>query len=201
MADADDALRTLLAELEEAHRAFSGERTPAVDEENLERVGVKEAISAVLTYLRAIGVGPRLSAPLHAILAALSDAGSGRSNPLLTPSKYVEGAPKKRNKDILDLSVASAAVTILKDDAKWPLSKAVKRAAEAIGKDPKALGEFRKNIGKGRAPKDAIDNYEYFLKTFRHYNPDLPQDRPDLSPVERAGKLLGIAQDLSAKKG
>lgn len=191
---AEDTLRELLTELEAARRIFDGERPRDADDDNLRRLGVVRAISAVMTYMRANGAEPRLNAPFHELLGALNDAREGLSNPLLAPNKYVEGSRKKLTKETYDWSVASAVVTILKDDAKWPLEKALKETAKIIGIDDKALSEFRKNIGKGRAPKDAVENYDWFLKQFRCY--------PGLSSVERAGKLLGILHDMkSAEKG
>jgi hypothetical protein len=187
-----EAVEALLRELAEAHQAWINS-SPG---DGQGRSAAIAALDAALRYFRQIGVGLNLQAPLQGLLAALCDAEEGRSNPLLVPNSHTPGTATKNEMESRHLASAAAAVTLLKDDAKWPLDKALGVAAKAVGVTKDQLKEFRKNIGKSRAgksraPRAAIDQYDFAMRTARSY--------PQLSAEERALRCLSVAKAWSQK--
>lgn len=188
-----DPLQTLIAELEAARETW---RNGVAADEAAGRAGVIAALAAVANYLRAVGVKPELSAPLANLAAALGDAEGGRSNALLKPEKHKQTTPKKNIRETMDWASGAAAVTIWKDEAGWTLPKALKEAAKVLGITPEQLAEFRKNMGKGRAPKDAVDWY-HFLLTQAKSQPALMK----LKPEERGRQMLHVPRVWGTTKG
>jgi len=157
----------LIKELRVASQTFS--KTAADDVEgDAKQQGAIDALSAVMNFLRASGVDRKLYAPIAALQAGLFDASEGRSSEILE-RHYKEGVSKKPILRTLNMAAASAAVTILKDDAGVPLDRALERIARETGIEKKQLAEYRKNLGKGRASAEGIENYEWFLNTARSY--------------------------------
>ena len=177
-------LDKLVVDLARAYQTFSQQQA---DDDNPRQAGAIEAINSLLNFLRAAGVRRELYTPLLAVLAGLSDASEGRSNDILRKAQYQKGRSKKPIFETLNLARAAAAVTIYKEDAKWPLDKALWTVSKETGIDQKQLKEFRKNIGKARASPTAIENYDFFLNTARSYK--------HLSAEEQARCTLDLPRD------
>lgn len=174
---------SLIGELTDAHRDFFANR---------QRAGAIKALAGVMNYLRSLGVESHLYAPIAAILAALVDAEAGRRNSLTTPALYA-GGRKMKDREMMDLTAASAAVTIWKDDAHRPFKEALKEASQAIGKTQDELRYFRNNLTKGHAPGDAIQNYEFFLNLARS------QQYAELTAEQRGRLCLEVATKWGTK--
>jgi hypothetical protein len=160
-------LDKLIEELNKAHRIFTRAIAHEVEGNNPKQQGAIDALSAVMNFLRASGVDRRLYAPIAELQAGLFDASEGRSSGILQ-RHHKQGASTKPVMRTRNMAAASAAVTILKDDG-VPLDLALQQVAREIGVGKDQLGEFRKNIGKGRATTEAIEDYEWFLNTARSY--------------------------------
>jgi hypothetical protein len=113
----------------------------------IRRLSAQQALRTVLEYLSHHGACPYHYAPFKALEMALADADAGLSNPMLVPAKWRRGS-KVCAEDTIKMCEAAAAVTIWKDYAGWSLSAAEKKAAGMIGKDPKELHWFWKNVAK-----------------------------------------------------
>lgn len=128
---------------------------------------------AVIDHLRQAGLETELTAPLSNLYFALLDTSEGRSNPLLERSAMETGASKKLVMDTLQWSMAAAAVTVLKEEAKWGLTTALAHVARRMRFDTEQLKEYRKNIMKGRSPEGARTNYDSFVIADRRKYKDI----------------------------
>ncbi|TPM33890.1 hypothetical protein FJ955_03925 [Mesorhizobium sp. B2-2-2] len=183
-----DPLATLLSDLESARA-----RKPSDDIENLPRAVVLEAVDAVHRYLLNIGVEDRLRAPLLHLIGAMQDLEQGRKNPMLAPGPYTETGQVSRQLDVAEYAMAAAAVTIMAQQPGVSTEKALSDIARAIGTETKVLREFRKNIGKGRANKDAIREYDEWRTIRRRYKEIPASDFVDI--------MMDKAKRLQLQKG
>lgn len=162
------------------------------DSDEPARARVRKSLAAVMDFLRAEGVSVELRAPFQHLYAALEDVADGRRNDLLKPAERQDGKPKKRSFYRQELTMASAAVTILREDCGWQLNKALNDVARDLGLEKSGLGEFRKNIRRGRQPDDVTNEYY----RWRH---DRREHYPDLSPEAYVQTMIETAKRLSEK--
>ena len=140
-------LDKLVVDLARAYQTFSQQQA---DDDNPRQAGAIEAINSLLNFLRAAGVRRELYTPLLAVLAGLSDASEGRSNDILRKAQYQKGTSKKPIFETLNLARAAAAVTIYKEDAKWPLDKALWTVSKETGNRPKATQRISQKYWEGQ---------------------------------------------------
>jgi hypothetical protein len=185
----DPALAALFAELERSQKTFSS--SPTEELNNPRQEGAIQAVGAVMSYLRAINVSLKLRAPLMALLSGLSDASEGRNNAIVQKAEWSKGKSRTKILDTFNMAAAAAAVTILKDDAKLPLKEAVGEIATKVGIKRSQLQEFRKNLGKGRASPEAIENYQFFLNAARSFK--------QFSAREQANRVIAASSSWNEK--
>jgi hypothetical protein len=138
---------------------------------------IAETLTAVVDFLRDAGIETELTAPMSNLYFALLDAKEGRSNPLIEREAMETGTSKKLVFETLQWSMAAAAVTVLKDEAKWGLTTAVAHVARRMGFETEQLKEFRKNLMKGKGPAGARQNYDNFVvhdrRTYHDLTPEV----------------------------
>lgn len=142
-------------------------------EEEFGRERAAAALGAILNFLRAVGVPGESREPLFELYFALGDAKHGRRNTMFKPGAPLPDSALKQSLPLQDDSMAAAAVSILHTHCDVTVDKALTVIAEAFGYQKEVLREVRKNIttargskptkkGAKKAPKQAIDAYEYW---------------------------------------
>lgn len=183
--------------LESLISALQAARLPEPDDNDTEaRARIRKSLAAVMNFLRTEGIAMDLRAPFQHLYAALEDISQGRSNELLEPAtmNIKNGTPKKRTFDQVEMAMAAAAVSILREDGGWTLNRAVRTVAGELSMHPPALSEFRKNIGKRRAPAQVLEEYT-------KWRLDRQQKYPELSPEAYVKTMMETARALTQKKG
>lgn len=160
----------------------------AKDDENLipalnpSRNTVALQLSAVMNYLADQGVEAELRAPLMSLLSALSDIDAGRNNPYLT----VRNTGAKRRSMPMDeqalMALASAGITVLKEQYGLSIEKAAKQVAGHLRWRPSSvpatnetelwiyLKDWRKALKVGRKDQTIHDLYGRFVKKYSDHD-------------------------------
>ena len=165
-------IRQLVSDLEDAATEFYKLADPQRDDaEHQRRLGAASAIHSVVTYLEAIGAGPRLHRPLVALWEALRDAEHGIAAPLTKPKKYTGGPRGPIGEELL--KVRAAVTATLLHDSGMELADALRTAAMAAGNGITAseLEDYRKRLtrqdDKRGAPEVARNTYDRSLTAVR----------------------------------
>ena len=142
--------------------------------------GKADAILAVCQFLIEQKFEQRLLTPLQAAAAQIADVDKGATKPIM---------------ESVSLALAAWAIDMLKG-AGLAVPTAAKKVAIATGVDNKKLIEFRKNLGKGRARQEAIDEY-------RKAHQELAIHLNAVAPEERVTLVLEVCQRMivPTKKG
>ena len=149
-------------------------------------LGMFEALVAIREYLDAT-LPVRLQAPFIDLLGQLADAGSHGKKPLVEAGR---------------MAFAACAIDLLVETGMRPVARAARavlKEAGLPGVTPQELLEFRKNLRKGRARREALSMYDQARATWRRAMPgELLASMP--ATKVQAAILLGVRGQVLGKK-
>jgi hypothetical protein len=183
-----EAERERLTGLEGNLRALEGRLETALETYSRRDagLGIFEALVAVQRYLDET-LPARLQAPVIELIGQLADARTPGKKPLVEAAR---------------MAFAACAIDLLVETGMRPVARAARavvREAGFSGVTARQLLEFRKNLRKGRARREALTMYDQARATWRRAMPD------ELLAVMPAAKvqsaiLLGVRGQMLGKK-
>jgi hypothetical protein len=132
------------------------------------RLGARNALGAVIGFLRSVGADTPEFLPLVELLGALDDAEDGIQNELLKASPYVGDAGKRPRGYHIKRAGAAAIVSLLVD-----AGRSVGDASNAVAKltagemSAAQIENYRKELSSGRSSKRVIMLYDDLLDQWR----------------------------------